>query len=123
MRIGVELFHPLEGDDVRESMVGAVSIRLKDPVFESQTKNKLGNTEIRTELVNRVREELLHFFNRNKDMSAVLKQIPELVKAHSNFKHEVADYKRDTAFRYILHHNGDKDHELTLTVLVFDVPR
>src|SRR5208283_2763660 len=58
-----------DGDDVRESMVGAVSIRLKDPVFESQTKNKLGNTEIRTELVNRVREELLHFFNRNKDIA------------------------------------------------------
>ena len=29
-----------DGDDVRECMVGAVSIRLKDPVFESQTKNK-----------------------------------------------------------------------------------
>lgn len=58
-----------EGDDVRESMVGAVAIRLKDPVFESQTKNKLGNTEIRTELVNRVREELLHFFHRNKEIA------------------------------------------------------
>jgi len=58
-----------DGDDVRESMVGAVSIRLKDPVFESQTKNKLGNTEIRTDLVNRVREELLQFFNRNKDIA------------------------------------------------------
>src|SRR6185503_15846919 len=58
-----------EGDDVRECMVGAVSIRLKDPVFESQTKNKLGNTEIRTELVNNVREELLHFFNRNKQIA------------------------------------------------------
>ena len=58
-----------EGDDVRESMVGAVAIRLKDPVFESQTKNKLGNTEIRTDLVNRVREELLHFFNRNKNIA------------------------------------------------------
>lgn len=58
-----------EGDDVRESMVGAVAIRLKDPVFESQTKNKLGNTEIRTELVNRVREELLHFFNRNQEIA------------------------------------------------------
>ncbi|MCI0537964.1 MAG: toprim domain-containing protein [Verrucomicrobiales bacterium] len=58
-----------DGDDVRECMVGAVSIRLKDPVFESQTKNKLGNTEIRTELVNNVREELLHFFNRNKEIA------------------------------------------------------
>jgi DNA gyrase subunit B/topoisomerase-4 subunit B len=58
-----------EGDDVREAMVGAVAIRLKDPVFESQTKNKLGNTEIRSDLVNRVREELLHFFNRNKEIA------------------------------------------------------
>src|SRR5204863_890664 len=58
-----------EGDDVRESMIGAVAIRLKDPIFESQTKNKLGNTEIRSELVNKVREELLHFFNRNKDIA------------------------------------------------------
>ena len=58
-----------EGDDVRECMVGAVAIRLKDPMFESQTKNKLGNTEIRSDLVNTVREELLHFFNRNKDVA------------------------------------------------------
>ena len=58
-----------EGDDVRECMVGAVAIRLKDPMFESQTKNKLGNTEIRSELMNQVREELLHFFNRNKDIA------------------------------------------------------
>lgn len=58
-----------EGDDVREAMIGAVAIRLKDPVFESQTKNKLGNTEIRSELVNKVREELLHFFNRNKEIA------------------------------------------------------
>ncbi|HXR08851.1 MAG TPA: toprim domain-containing protein [Candidatus Acidoferrum sp.] len=58
-----------EGDDVRECMIGAVSIRLKDPVFESQTKNKLGNTEIRSELVNTVREELLQYFNRNKEVA------------------------------------------------------
>src|SRR5881296_160857 len=58
-----------EGDDVRECMVGAVSIRLQDPVFESQTKNKLGNTEIRSELVNKVREELLNFFHRNKEIA------------------------------------------------------
>ena len=61
-----------EGDDVREAMVGAVAIRLKDPIFESQTKNKLGNTEIRTELVNSVREELLHFFQRNKQIAETI---------------------------------------------------
>ncbi len=58
-----------DGDDVRECIIGAVAIRLKDPMFESQTKNKLGNTEIRAELVSKVREELLHFFNRNKEIA------------------------------------------------------
>src|SRR5204863_8406240 len=66
-----------EGDDVRESMVGAISIRLKDPVFESQTKNKLGNTEIRTDLVNRVREELWQLFNRSKQIaSKIVDKLP-----------------------------------------------
>ncbi len=56
-----------DGDDVREGMVGAISIRLKDPVFESQTKNKLGNTEIRSELVARVREVALDLLHRNPE--------------------------------------------------------
>lgn len=58
-----------DGDDVRESMVGAISLRLKEPVFESQTKNKLGNTEIRSDLVTQVREETLHFLHRNKEIA------------------------------------------------------
>jgi len=52
-----------EGDDIREGLIGAVAIRLKDPIFESQTKNKLGNQEIRSDLVaeiKRVIEEMLH---------------------------------------------------------------
>ncbi|MBN2506465.1 MAG: type IIA DNA topoisomerase subunit B [Verrucomicrobia bacterium] len=61
-----------DGDDVRESMIGAVAIRLQNPVFESQTKNKLGNTEIRSDLVNKVREELLQFFHRNKAVTETM---------------------------------------------------
>jgi len=52
-----------DGDDVREGMIGAVAVRLKDPIFESQTKNKLGNQEIRSDLlaeIKRVIEEMLH---------------------------------------------------------------
>jgi topoisomerase-4 subunit B len=80
-----------EGDDVREAMVGAVAIRLKDPVFESQTKNKLGNTEIRTELVNNVREELLHFFNRNK---AIADKIMAKVEDTKQLRKELQDVKK-----------------------------
>jgi topoisomerase-4 subunit B len=58
-----------EGDDVREGLVGAIAIRLQDPVFESQTKNKLGNTEIRGELVNQVREILSSLFHRNPEVA------------------------------------------------------
>ena len=36
-----------QGVDVREGIVGAILIKVKDPVFESQTKNKLSNNEIR----------------------------------------------------------------------------
>jgi len=58
-----------EGDDLREGLVGAIAIRLQDPVFESQTKNKLGNTEIRGELVNKVRETISGLLHRNPEIS------------------------------------------------------
>ena len=80
-----------EGDDVRECMVGAVAIRLQDPVFESQTKNKLGNTEIRTDLINSVREELLHFFQRNK---AIADKIIEKVADTQQLRKELQAVKK-----------------------------
>ncbi len=80
-----------EGDDVREAMVGAVAIRLKDPLFESQTKNKLGNTEIRTELVNSVRQELLQFFQRNQ---AIAEKIMEKVKDTQQLRKELQEVKK-----------------------------
>jgi len=52
-----------DGEEVRDGIVGAIAIRLKDPIFEAQTKNKLGNSEIRSRLVAEVREatvDLLH---------------------------------------------------------------
>jgi len=86
-----------EGDDVRECMIGAVAIRLKDPMFESQTKNKLGNTEIRTELVNTVREELLHFFNRNKDIATkILEKVTDTQQLRKELQ-EVKKLARDRA--------------------------
>jgi len=55
-----------DGDDVREGLVGAIAIRLKEPIFESQTKNKLGNGEIRSDLVNEVRTQVIDLLHRNK---------------------------------------------------------
>ena len=39
-----------DGDDVREGLLGCVAIRMKDPVFDGQTKTKLGNGELRSQL-------------------------------------------------------------------------
>ena len=70
-----------EGDDVREGMAAAVAIRLKDPVFESQTKNKLGNTELRSDLVQQVREVVVDLLHRNpKAAETALQKMEETVK-------------------------------------------
>jgi hypothetical protein len=60
-------------------------------------------------------------FNRNKNLSSLLEQIPEIFKKHPNFKREL-EYKSETGFRYVFHHNDDKNREIIVTVLVFDVP-
>lgn len=61
-----------DGDDVREGILGAVAIRLKEPVFESQTKNKLGNTEIRSDFVAQIKRVVLEQLHRNKPEAAKL---------------------------------------------------
>ena len=52
-------------EDIREGMIGVVSIRLTDPVFESQTKTRLGNTDIRGPLVGRIKGEIEQLMHRN----------------------------------------------------------
>ena len=66
------------GDDVREGVLGAVAIRLKEPVFESQTKNKLGNTEIRSDLVARISQVVADLLHRNPlDAKKLVEKIEE----------------------------------------------
>lgn len=51
----------------------------------------------------------------------MLAQISPTVTAHPNFVREVA-YGSETDFRLILHHRDDAERELTLTIVVFEVP-
>ena len=55
------------GKDVREGVVGTMAVKIKEPIFESQTKNKLGNTEIRGSIVNEVREAVSAFMYKNSN--------------------------------------------------------
>ena len=76
-----------DGDDVREGLVGAVAIRLKDPIFESQTKNKLGNSEIRSELVAQIKTEILNLLHRNpKAAERALLKIEETQKMRKDIQ-------------------------------------
>jgi hypothetical protein len=60
-------------------------------------------------------------FNRNKDFSRILSQIPDVISNHSNFKRNVP-YACESGFRFILHSNIDKNRELIVTILAFDIP-
>lgn len=61
-------------------------------------------------------------FNRNKDFSRVLSSIVETTKTHTNFKRELSG-STETTFRYCFSHKDDKNRELFLTILAFDVPQ
>jgi len=61
-------------------------------------------------------------FNRSKNTSAVVGQIPGLVKNHPSYKRDLKVGANETAFRYVLRHKDDRNRELFLTVLVFHVP-
>jgi len=60
-------------------------------------------------------------FNKNREFSKMLEQIPETVKQYKNFKRQI-DYKHESGYRFVLHQTGDKNRELILTVLAFDIP-
>ncbi len=56
---------PLSGDDIREGLTAIVSIKIPDPQFEGQTKQKLGNSEARGAVDNIVSEQLTYFLELN----------------------------------------------------------
>jgi DNA gyrase/topoisomerase IV subunit B len=57
---------------VRDGIVGAVAIKLQEPIFESQTKNKLGNTDVRGWVVNDVKTAITDFMHRNLEQAEIM---------------------------------------------------
>ena len=62
----------LSGDDVREGLVAIISVKLTDAQFESQTKAKLGNSEMRTLVDNIVSEKLEEFLEENPGAGKII---------------------------------------------------
>ena len=55
----------ISGDDVREGLTAIISIRIKSPQFEGQTKTKLGNSEVKGLVESLINEKLSTFFEEN----------------------------------------------------------
>jgi DNA gyrase subunit B len=59
----------LTGDDIREGLTAIISIKIEEPQFEGQTKQKLGNSEARGAVDSVVSEKLTYFLEQNPDIA------------------------------------------------------
>jgi DNA gyrase subunit B len=62
----------LDGRDIREGLTAIVSVKLRNPQFEGQTKTKLGNPDVQERVSNIVREQLELYFNNNPGTARIL---------------------------------------------------
>ena len=62
----------LLGDDIREGLTAIVSVKIEEPQFEGQTKQKLGNSEARTAVDNLVSEQLTYYLEQNPAVARLI---------------------------------------------------
>jgi DNA gyrase subunit B len=85
----------LSGDDVREGLTTVVSVKLTDPQFESQTKARLGNSEVRNQVETVVVDGLRTFLEENpSDAKRIIEKCLTSARAR-----KAAQMARDTVIR------------------------
>ena len=91
---GVQAFFKKDyrSEDVREGVIAAVAVKLKEPIFESQTKNKLGNSDIRGPLVAEVRAAVEDWLHRNNDAA---KKLEQKIIANEALRTELSAVKKE----------------------------
>ena len=62
----------LTGEDIREGLTAIVSVKIENPQFEGQTKQKLGNSEARGAVDNVVTEQLTYFLEQNPTVAKMI---------------------------------------------------
>ncbi len=62
----------LSGEDIREGLTAIISVKIEDPQFEGQTKQKLGNSEARGAVDNVVSEQLTYFLEQNPTVAKII---------------------------------------------------
>ena len=80
-----------KSEDIREGITAAVLVKVKDPVFESQTKNKLGNTDIRAWIVGEVQSGLDNWLHKNPKAAERLKA---KIEANEKLRTELSSVKK-----------------------------
>lgn len=81
-----------QGIDVREGIVGAILVKVKDPLFESQTKNKLSNSEIRAPIVQEVKDAVQNLLYKHPEIN---KKILERILFNEKLRKELAAVKKE----------------------------
>lgn len=116
-------------EDIRSSIIGAIAIRVQEPVFESQTKTKLGSntitpdpnsTTVRTFVNDFVKERLDNFLHMNPESRDALKK---RIEQSERERKELAGIKKlanDRAKKANLHNKKLRDCRLHLTDLKSD---
>ncbi len=79
------------GADAREGIIAAVSVRLTEPIFESQTKTRLGNSDIKGWVVGTVAQELEQQLHRNPETA---ESLVAKVKANHRLRTEMRNVKK-----------------------------
>jgi DNA gyrase, B subunit len=64
----------LSGEDIREGLVAIISVKIEDPQFEGQTKQKLGNSEAQTAVNSIVSEQLTYFLEQNPTVAKIISE-------------------------------------------------
>jgi topoisomerase-4 subunit B len=99
-----------DGPDVRDGIVSAVAVKIQEPIFESQTKNKLGNSDLRSSLMPEVRDAITDYLYKNPPTAEALKQKIQtnerIRKELNNVKKAARENARKTALT-IKHHFQD----------------
>jgi len=81
-----------KGEDIREGIAAAVAVKLKNPVFESQTKNKLGNTDIKPWILQEVKSGVDEFLRKNP---LAAKRLQEKIVANEKLRTELNVVKKE----------------------------
>jgi topoisomerase-4 subunit B len=81
-----------KSEDVREGTAATVAVKIQAPVFESQTKNKLGNTEIRAWIVNETKAGVDDWLHKNPESA---RQLEQKILANEKLRTELNSVKKE----------------------------